>query len=397
MGWKTVLEGSLKHEAEEIINSIASKTKDVHSDEYGVGLMGGTSGILLFESYLSQYRSLNSHINSFGSKINDIVDNFSVASIPFGHGALGLCWLLSHLEKNKELDLPVGFFDEVKESILLKSENEIKSGNYDYLLAGGGAVLWLDEIKDKNGMVSLFDALKSVAIVKDSYCKWVESWILRKPNNDEEASFNLGLAHGIPSILVLLCIIYKKTKNQVCMNLIKGTVSYLLENKLPAESKSVYSFSVYSEQVPQSTPLRWCYGDLGVSVAIYLAGIFCLHKDWQEQGLSIAKLCIHRNSESSEHTEAHLCHGTAGVAHIYNRFYNYTGDKIFKEASSYWYKETLSKFDDTFLYGFKALDLSASGWDDYPGLLEGSSGIGLSLISAISDIEPKWDRCLLLS
>ena len=30
-------------------------------------------------------------------------------------------------------------------------------------------------------------------------------------------------------------------------------------------------------------------------------------------------------------------------------------------------------------------------------LLDGIAGIGLSLISAISSIEPQWDECLLLS
>ncbi len=30
-------------------------------------------------------------------------------------------------------------------------------------------------------------------------------------------------------------------------------------------------------------------------------------------------------------------------------------------------------------------------------LLEGIAGIGLAMISAVSDIEPIWDECLLLS
>ncbi len=37
------------------------------------------------------------------------------------------------------------------------------------------------------------------------------------------------------------------------------------------------------------------------------------------------------------------------------------------------------------------------GWIPEAGLLEGIAGIGLILISIVSDIEPKWDRCLLLS
>ena len=36
-------------------------------------------------------------------------------------------------------------------------------------------------------------------------------------------------------------------------------------------------------------------------------------------------------------------------------------------------------------------------WSKNLGLLLGASGIGLSLISSISNIKPQWDRCLLLS
>jgi hypothetical protein len=36
------------------------------------------------------------------------------------------------------------------------------------------------------------------------------------------------------------------------------------------------------------------------------------------------------------------------------------------------------------------------GWPD-PGFLTGAAGVGLALLAAISDVEPEWDRVLLLS
>ena len=78
--------------------------------------------------------------------------------------------------------------------------------------------------------------------------------------------------------------------------------------------------------------------------------------------------------------------------------YNYTGMEAFRETSEYWYKVTFEKaiYPDGFA-GYK----HGSGMDhklvNRYGLLEGVSGIGLSFISAISDIEPKWDTLLLLS
>ena len=34
-------------------------------------------------------------------------------------------------------------------------------------------------------------------------------------------------------------------------------------------------------------------------------------------------------------------------------------------------------------------------WQTFPGLLEGSAGIGLALLSMISEQRPVWDGCLL--
>jgi hypothetical protein len=48
--------------------------------------------------------------------------------------------------------------------------------------------------------------------------------------------------------------------------------------------------------------------------------------------------------------------------------------------------------------GYKAWHTEKyGGWVAESGLLEGIAGIGLMLVSIVSDIEPKWDRCLFLS
>ena len=54
-------------------------------------------------------------------------------------------------------------------------------------------------------------------------------------------------------------------------------------------------------------------------------------------------------------------------------------------------------FDDG-IAGFKFWKTKElGGWKNEFALLDGVTGVGLALISAISDIEPKWDECLLLS
>ena len=97
--------------------------------------------------------------------------------------------------------------------------------------------------------------------------------------------------------------------------------------------------------------------------------------------------------------DAGLCHGTAGIAHIFNRMFINTGVTDFKEASDYWFEETLkmATFEDG-LAGYKVWRTKEmGGWTNEYGFLEGIAGIGLAMISTISNINPDWDECLLLS
>ena len=148
-----------------------------------------------------------------------------------------------------------------------------------------------------------------------------------------------------------------------------------------------------------SSRLAWCYGDLGISVALWHASQALGRKDWEQEAIdTILHASKRRGLVENGVVDAGLCHGTAGIAHIFNRMHGYTGLEELKEASNYWFAETLkmARFEDG-LAGFKAWQGNERGWVNEPGLLEGIAGIGLALISAVSDIEPAWDECLLLS
>lgn len=53
----------------------------------------------------------------------------------------------------------------------------------------------------------------------------------------------------------------------------------------------------------------------------------------------------------------------------------------------------MARFDDG-LAGYKALHTEME--NEY-GILEGVAGIGLALLSYVTETEPTWDECLLLS
>ena len=106
-----------------------------------------------------------------------------------------------------------------------------------------------------------------------------------------------------------------------------------------------------------------------------------------------------KSLEENNVVDAGLCHGTAGIGHVFYRMWWNTKMPEFKKAANYWFEQTLkmAKFEDG-LAGFKAWHTPEyGGWVNTYGILEGIAGIGLALLSYYHEIEPTWDECLLLS
>jgi hypothetical protein len=99
--------------------------------------------------------------------------------------------------------------------------------------------------------------------------------------------------------------------------------------------------------------------------------------------------------------DAGLCHGSAGVAHIFHRLLHATGEDLFENASRRWYRLTLNRRRPARpVAGFPAWSTDDAGriaWRPDPGVLEGAAGVALTLLSATTPLEPAWDRALLLS
>jgi lantibiotic modifying enzyme len=135
-------------------------------------------------------------------------------------------------------------------------------------------------------------------------------------------------------------------------------------------------------------------------MALWQASQTLQNKEWERISLDILLHTTTRTNPVKEKvSDGGFCHGSSGIAHIYNRLYQATEINIFKDAAIYWLHDTLdkAKFIDG-IAGYKTWHTPKyGGWIMHTGLLEGVSGIGLVLLSAVGDIEPKWDECLLLN
>ena len=117
-------------------------------------------------------------------------------------------------------------------------------------------------------------------------------------------------------------------------------------------------------------------------------------------GLDILlKTTRRRDPQENKVLDAGICHGAAGIALIYNILYQRTARKMFMESAAYWLDVCLDMAShEDGIAGYKTWYLPQyGGWKNSAGLLEGAAGIGLVLMSFISEKEAAWSKSLLLN
>src|SRR5262249_11510965 len=147
-----------------------------------------------------------------------------------------------------------------------------------------------------------------------------------------------------------------------------------------------------------SSRLAWCYGDLGVAAALLGAGLAIEHAEARDEGLALALDCAARSYQDAHITDAGVCHGAAGIAHLFNRMAQATGEPRLHDAAVTWIDHTLAMRTDEPLAGFPANNPDDDGRRHYvpdATLLTGAGGVALVLHAACSEVEPAWDRLLL--
>jgi hypothetical protein len=122
---------------------------------------------------------------------------------------------------------------------------------------------------------------------------------------------------------------------------------------------------------------------------------------WEQAAVALACRAAERPPERTGVVDASFCHGTAGLAHIYNRMYQATGEPKLGRAAVYWLERTLDYYrlardkGDWWVQASKDRE-EAGSWTGI-GLLEGAAGVALVLLAATTSLEPAWDRMFLVS
>jgi lantibiotic modifying enzyme len=414
MGWQPILKGVLKDQALETLAAVleALSTRERDLDD-APSLAGGTAGLAILHGYLAQTESGQDHaaaaVCCLRRATAAVADDPGAASL-YG-GLTGVGWALAHLQGR----LPgLDGEDELAEIDQVLSQHLDQSpwpDTYDLIdgLAGFGvyALERLSPGADAARLAAVaclervIERLAETAQHRSDGITWVscQEWLPPKYRHHyPERYYNLGLAHGVPGVVALLGWAWAAgVAVAQARPLLQGTVRWLLAQQMPEGFPS----GIDKERPDKPARLAWCYGDPGIAASLLWAARLVDEPAWEQEARAIARRAAQRPPEESGVVDAGLCHGAAGLGHLFNRLFQATGDQCLAEAARFWFERTLQmRRPCRGVGGYEAWQLDDDGqvtWIADPGLLTGAAGIALSLLAATTTVEPAWDRLLLVS
>ena len=367
-----------------------------------LGILAGHSGLPLFYYAKFLLDQNDDHINRIEQLVINGFEYLETQELtPYiCSGVSGFATMLRYLNEHKLFNAESAMKDSLMtiDNYLFQGyEHALRVRNFDFLHGSEGLLNYFMSLPDNRNAPALF--LKQLSKAKDVIpgkgIGWKSNINLQDGN---KMVYNLGLAHGMASTMIMLSKIVNTQQSSLAAQakeLLKGVVDFFMSEKMASSYNATFpNYSSLDEPVSNSR-LGWCYGDLGIVIALLKAS-HALQDDLLRQ--DAVEICLRTTTRKTQKEtavmDATICHGTAGIAHIYSRMFQLTGKIEFQEASQYWIDQTLKKatYEDGNA-GYKMWTIE--GPRNGISLLEGSAGIGLVLMSTLLNEDIDWDNSLL--
>jgi lantibiotic modifying enzyme len=390
----------------EIATALEANLKDSKDAAAKPELGEGAAGIAVFFAYLHA-AGLFTGARELALQYLDISAE-ALASQPMGPslyaGLTGIAWAVQHVN-----DLLAGSSEDLCSEIDLALELYLSRSPWreEYDLISGLVGVGVYCLERAGSPVAtrclnlIVERLSELAEPSGDGLRWFTSPSLLPQQQLEQypqGYYNLGLAHGVPGIIGLLGRIQVSgiaQKKAEAARILEGAVQWLLGQQLSDNAISSFASVVAPDQPPEGSRLAWCYGDAGLAAALLLAARSTGNKGWEQRALAIARRAAAREPQSCRIVDCCFCHGSAGLAHIFNRFYQATHDEVFSQTARYWIERTLQfRKPGTGAAGYSVWSSRDGGEPQFQGrlgIIEGIAGVGLALLTAVTGIEPCWD------
>jgi len=411
--WQRLLEDRDAERAWKVIDDIAEALRpDAENIDPAADptVVNGTPGQALFYAYLGAetgseewtelaHRFMDHSIDALSARplLPDLYDGFT-----------GIGWTIDHLqgmlfEEPEDAGDDPGA-DPIGESLVQVLQQPRVRGDYDLIggLTGFGIYAFhsLPRPAARRSLELLVERLIEIGEPVDGGFSWftppetLPDWLREK---EPDGRYNLGVSHGVAAVISVLgmCAGAGVMSGQQ-RAILDRAVDWLLAQKQTGK-RWCFANSVVKGKPAGRDRLAWCYGDPGISAALFTAARHCGDAGWEAVALEVARTAARRPlDETSEIVDAALCHGSAGLAHLFNRMHQASGDPILAEAARAWYGHTIDmQRPGVGIAGYEFF--AAPGWIPLTGFISGLAGVGLGLLGGVSSREPAWDQFLAVS
>ena len=406
--WTTLLDGALREQALHAVDEIAQALSDCKELE-GPSLSGGLAGRAFLFAELERGRPHHGHLGH----AERLIQQATVALeqqplLPWLHGGFaGIAWSVEQLGTLGVASVDdMGEIDDVLRELTARHPWH---GEYDLIrgLVGLG-VYALSRLPRPAAVSSLEDVVARLdeRATKDStgVSWWTPPHHLPPHQRSlyPQGYFNMGAAHGIPAVVALLALIARAgVSEHKARELASGGARWLLSHALPDSPGARFPSSVAPGITSQPCRSAWCYGDPGVVLCLLTAAQALEDTALERATLTLAREAARRPMAHAGVKDAGICHGAAGLGHIYNRLYQVSRDELFKDVATEWFSRTLGmRRPGEGVAGFvfwsspTGQDSDVS-WTADRGLLNGATGTALTLLAACHPFSPTWDGMLM--
>jgi lantibiotic modifying enzyme len=405
--WEPLLQGKTVSRAWDVVLELSSVLAEEAAPLASASYSKGHSGIALFYSYLAAATAQDQAADlaaGFIDRALDACDSARHSELGLFGGISGVAWTYRHVNELMTGEVCAGLTEDVDLALLDAVQRSPWQWEYDlfYGLTGLGiyALDHADRTFSEKAVSAIVTRLEELAVPCNPGVTWVSHPKFMPLDYQEtypNGRYDFCMAHGVSGVIGFLAeCCHRDFERSRAAQLLRGAVEWLLAHKRPEDEGS--TFSAFLDTYSQSCRSAWCYGDPGVCAALLSAAQALEEPTWEQEALSIALKDCRRPPEDCRVFDAQVCHGAAGLGHLYNRLYHATGLEEFGHAARGWFERTLDmRVPGQGIAGYLSWWATSSEWTRDPGLLGGAAGIGLSLLGAISETEPRWDRPFLLA
>ena len=364
-------------------------------------LMSGKLGLVLYYFTLFEARGDAKEAAKGRSLLEEIFEEINggsgkLSNPSLSKGLSGFLYLIHYLDRKNLVPIRMKDYKPLEEHLFQQSCYLINHDFNDYLHGGFGALFYfLKRLPDRTIEKYVVKILELVfeKAVHTGETFWIRNFLT---SADEKKEINLSLSHGQSGFLMIMLMAFEQgiLPERIYLAVKKGIALILNSRQDISEEEDKCSFFPIHIKEQTGEPvfrnrLAWCYGDLNEVLLLYRAG----HHFDEERYVQLADVMGTASVSRSTGiatlcADAHFCHGAAGIAHFYRTLFNERNLSPYLEAYFSWTEKTLLFLEEDLKKGLYR--------EKETGLLDGLTGIALTLLSFITPKELDWSRVLLL-